>query len=287
MSERAGVEARGRMERQFEDKFVAFIDILGFSDLVREHEQAGSSADQIIELVGKLATSKDAEMFRDGPLACPQSEYKSRDLSFRLTQVSDCVVASAETSPAGVINLLNYCRAISFRFMSMGHLCRGYVTRGRIFHQDGQFFGSGYVNAYAGESRVSVFRTHEAEQGTPFIELDESVVDYVRDESDDCVRLIFGRLTETDGRHHGIFPFRNLLNIPDFAVNTEEDRVRFNKGVLRMIETIEGMLDKLEQNAKNASPAAKAKIEHYKRKLRWVLIRQSGRMIGGPIGKVR
>src|SRR6267378_3569937 len=70
------------------------------------------------------------------------------DLDFRLTQISDCVVVSTEISPAGVINLVNRCWGAVIRLLQNGLMCRGYITRGRIFHTETQVIGTGYQRAY-------------------------------------------------------------------------------------------------------------------------------------------
>jgi len=56
--------------------------------------------------------------------------------------------------------------------INKGVLCRGIITRGNIFHTNTQFFGTGYMRAYEGESKVSVFKIDDTDKGTPFIEID-------------------------------------------------------------------------------------------------------------------
>jgi hypothetical protein len=86
---------------------------------------------------------------------------------------------SAEVSPAGIINLLFHCGSIQTILLTQGYLCRGYVTRGSIYHTDTQFFGSGYMRAFEGERHVSIFQVDAADRGTPFIEVDSDVCQYI------------------------------------------------------------------------------------------------------------
>ena len=90
----------------FADKFIGFVDVLGFTQLVEKAEAGeGMPLDRLLELLEALGSPADQERFASrGPVLCPQSAHTRRDLDFRLTQVSDCVVVSTEISPAGVIN---------------------------------------------------------------------------------------------------------------------------------------------------------------------------------------
>src|SRR5437763_11125781 len=82
---------------------------------------------------------------------CPEARYQERNLDFRLIQVSDCAIISAEVSPAGVINLLWHSWRAVFQLMEHGIMTRGYVKVGLIYHTDKHVIGSGYHEALAAE----------------------------------------------------------------------------------------------------------------------------------------
>lgn len=96
---------------EFKDKFIGFLDILGFKNLVEAAETgAGMSLPDLLQLTKKLGSADDRKRFEThGPIACPQSTYIKRDLDFQLAQISDCVIVSSELSPAGAINLVMHC----------------------------------------------------------------------------------------------------------------------------------------------------------------------------------
>ncbi len=96
---------------EFKDKFIGFVDILGFKELVDAAEAGmGMSLTQLLEILNDLGSLEDQAHFKKyGPTTCPESTYVQRDLNFRLTQISDCVVVSSEVSPAGLINLVSHC----------------------------------------------------------------------------------------------------------------------------------------------------------------------------------
>jgi hypothetical protein len=271
----------------YEDKFIAFVDILGFKELVDRSE---TTVEYILELTGRFGSSTEEDFARYGPTTCPCAPHIAGDLNFRVTQISDCAVISAEESSAGLINLVHHCYKIAFRFLKVGHLCRGYITRGKIYHTDTQFFGPGYQRAYERENKVSTFQRHAADTGTPFIEIDPEVCSYVAEQTDSCVRTVFGRLTERDGKSAAISPFFALKAIPDIVIDKDSDfavckgQVQIARdNILRLLSQLEKQEaslsseemqrkiaeDRLERD--RADARIRRKIEHIKRKLREVL----------------
>ena len=118
------------------EKLIAYVDVLGFSALVEEAERDGGDVRKAGALATALGSAKDSSQFAQyGPSTCPHSRHIQKDLDFQVTQISDCVVVSAEISPSGAINLAQYCFGISMRLLGLGALCRGYVTRGNIHHE--------------------------------------------------------------------------------------------------------------------------------------------------------
>jgi len=172
----------------FSDKFVAFVDVLGFKNLVSESEAGnGIHLPEILKLLKKLGTGKEREHFEKyGPTCCPMAPRIERNLDFRVTQISDCVIASSEVSPAGAINLISHCWGAVISLMTHGMMCRGYIKRGRVFHTDAQIIGSGYQDAYLAESKVTAFQREADERGTPYVEIDSEITNYVASQSDAC-----------------------------------------------------------------------------------------------------
>jgi|CXWL01.1.fsa_nt_gi hypothetical protein len=199
---------------QFKEKFIAFVDILGFKQMVAAAERGGRpDLNTILRLREKLGRSKDHRDIREhGPCICPSAPFIHKDLDFQLSQVSDCAVISAEISPAGAINLISHIWTSVLSLMIEGVMCRGYVTRGRIHHEGMNFVGSGYPAAYDNESQTTAFKQKADERGTPFVELDKSVCDYVTQSGDPCVKMMFGRLVRSESGASAIFPFKRLAH---------------------------------------------------------------------------
>lgn len=191
-----------RPEALLQDKFVAFVDILGFQSKVNSLEECeGFGLSDLLELCSKLSQKSHVDSIAEyGPVICPESQCTSRGLSYEVTQISDCAIISVEISPAGIINLLQHVSACVFGLLTRGVMVRGYLTRGSIYHRDNQFIGTGYQHALQMEKEVSAFRMPTDSTSTPFVEIDADVVKYVREETDRCVKEIFNRLTKEDDR---------------------------------------------------------------------------------------
>lgn len=250
----------------YEDKFIAFVDILGFKNIVERSEQGGADAptvEWILDLVKAFGSSHEEDHAQDGAgiLAVPGAE---RDLNFHVTQISDCAVISAELSPAGLTTVVRHCYRVAFRLLLLGSLCRGYITHGKIIHTDTQFFGTGYIRAYQNERKVSVFHTGKADVGTPFIEVDPLVCRYVADACDDELKAVFQRFTESDGHGIAVTPLSALRAAPDLSIS---DPATFRHQVGNLLNSLSGMIAHLEHAAVSASVPALTKIEHYKQKL--------------------
>ena len=98
-------------EVRFTEKLIAFVDVLGFKNLVEAAEEGNraplNAALSVLEKYGGANHRKD--FIVSGHNICPQSQFITRGLDFRATRVSDCLVISSEVSPAGAINLLQHC----------------------------------------------------------------------------------------------------------------------------------------------------------------------------------
>jgi hypothetical protein len=144
-----------------------------------------------------------------------------------------------------------------------GIMCRGYITQGSIYHSDKHLIGSGYQSAYANESAVSVFKREVDERGTPFVELDSVVSEYVEQCSDKCVKEMFSRFVRRDGDAVALFPFQALSH--SFLVsgvrkfNAERER-RANQNTRLMLKRLRiRVMDFIDMS----NPSAVQKAAHY------------------------
>jgi len=248
------------------DKFIAFLDILGFKELTEASESGtGMSISDLVNLTKLLGTVKDRKEYElYGITVCPESMTLSPNIDFQITQVSDCVVVSTEVSPGGVINLLDHCWKAIYRLLKQGILVRGYVTRGLICHTEDNFVGSGYNDAYENEKYVTVFKQKADKRGTPFVEIDKKVVLYINEIGDDCVKSIFHRFVECDGELVAMYPFKRLSH--SFMNAGYLDKENLNK-VQESNQNIRNMLEefkkKIFQHLDNSNDKAVQKSKYY------------------------
>lgn len=248
---------------QFKDKFIGFVDILGFESLVKRAERVeGITLSSIQEALDDLGSEADKETLgKYGPSICPNALRIKSDVDFQLTQVSDCVIISTEISPAGVITLINHCWKVVVKLLKRGLMCRGHIRRGTIAHEGARFIGTGYQKAIKQEKVVSVFQRHPEDSGTPFVEIDVAVKDYAEGCKDECVLEMFRRLVHESDGLCAVFPFKRFST--SFAVNdafNAEEEKRNNdtirQWIIKMKEAIHSYVDRDDHRAVQ-------KAEHY------------------------
>lgn len=250
-------------EPEFQEKFIAFVDILGFEAKVGE--AAGGGELQLADLLGFCASLSREEHAKDiesiGPMVCPESLCVERNLNYRVTQISDCAIISAEISPAGVINVLHHVASSVYALMTKGIMVRGYISRGSIYHSDHQVIGPGYLEALHREKEVVAFGLPHDTDSTPFVEIDPAVVSYISRETDACVRVAFKDLSKVDPRGKAvIFPFRQLARIAGENIGNAElclETMRVGR------EWIGIFLQRLELQAPAENTEASQKIRYY------------------------
>lgn len=257
------------MPIELTEKFIGFVDIMGFKSLMAHAETGiGLSHDELFEISKLLGSEKDrASRVNSGSKICPCAPYISPDVDFHVTQQFDCAVVSTEVSPAGVVNLIWHCATACLELLGKGLMCRGYIKRGLIYHTEKAVYGPGHVAVVEREKQVSFFKVDADESGTPFIEIDKSVTDYVATQPDSCVREMVGRMVKTEGNLTAIFPFKRLNHsfmiggrgLPKFDPEKERKSVNVVRGWIRRMQAdIKNFVD---PNNK----AAVAKGNHYLR----------------------
>jgi hypothetical protein len=125
-------------------RYCAFVDILGFSELVRRLEQGAISFGNLQQLLGIVHA--------------PPSEYqpdvfKTSDL--RAQSISDAVCLSAACSEAGLAHLIYCLDQLTIRLLGAGFFLRGAIVKGRLFHDDKMVFGEALLLAYKLETEVA------------------------------------------------------------------------------------------------------------------------------------
>lgn len=117
----------------FELNFVAFLDILGFSYMVKHDCESANSTDFLKKLFDSYKITKD---------------LNATSPNFGLMQFSDSIVFSMpylkESFPI-FIRIISY---FQYDLFKQGLTCRGGVAYGKHFSKDGFVFSNGLIEAY-------------------------------------------------------------------------------------------------------------------------------------------
>jgi hypothetical protein len=248
------------MTIQLTDKIIGFVDIMGFKSLMARADTGnGMSHSELFDIVKLLGSDKDrAERIKYGSKICPEAPCVRRDVDFHITQQFDCAVVSAELSPAGAINVISHCWGTCLALLSKGLMCRGYIKRGLVYHTEKDVFGPGHVDVVESEKQVSFFKSDSDKSGTPFIEVDKGVVDYVATQPDACVKEMVGRMVRTEGGVTAIFPIKRLnhsfmiggFGMPKFDPQKEKDSLNnVRRSNRRMKREVESYIDPTNESA--------------------------------------
>jgi hypothetical protein len=250
---------------KYEDKFIAFVDILGFASAVENAEGEGSlSLAELRDATKLLGSDGDVEAIRtDGPTICPCAPRYARDVGFELTQTSDCVIVSAEVSPSGAITIVNQCYLAVFRLLENGLMCRGHVRRGKIYHRGHEFIGPGFQDAYKREGAVSAFKQDAEDRGTPFVELDPSIRDYVAECGDECVVEMYERMVKRDTEVDAIFPFNRLSNFITIGAEARLDVAKEKNSINNLRRMINNFRSGITRHVDTSNESAVRKFRHY------------------------
>lgn len=125
------------MALQLASHFVAFIDILGFSEMVRSDCESSNSP-------------KHLELLYDSHVRA--SALLGKDLEAGLIQFSDSIVFSRPFDLPSLDGFISAVATLQRSMLCDGLLCRGGVTFGKHFVKDRFMFSKGLIDAYHLES---------------------------------------------------------------------------------------------------------------------------------------
>ena len=148
---------------QSDNRVVAFLDILGFRNLV---QSASGGDDGLMESLNKVlrdfsffeqTISEDfrAAMLPEFPL--PKKGFTETESGIRATVFSDNIVISAHCTSMGAWQVIVDASSVINSLIRQGIFCRGGVSVGRLVHEDSALFGPGLIAAYDLESKVAVY----------------------------------------------------------------------------------------------------------------------------------
>ncbi len=129
---------------KFVNHFVAFVDLLGFSEMVA-HDAKASPGD-------RLFVEKLFEVNRE-----IESKIASSGRRFSLTQFSDSIVISLPLDQSAVYEFISVVSSYQLLLLSRGLLCRGGISYGKHFSSGSFIFSDALITAYKLESQQAKF----------------------------------------------------------------------------------------------------------------------------------
>jgi hypothetical protein len=138
---------------QFSPRAVAFLDILGFKELVRNAHDGPAGLKRLSRLIQKLRSN--------APLNRVVNPGVSRELHPRSLEVSDSIILSAPLKHPdhqtywGLAILVMRCAQIAAILLEEGYLLTGAINIGSVQHTARNIVGKAYQEAYENQSRVA------------------------------------------------------------------------------------------------------------------------------------
>lgn len=122
----------------YSERYVGFVDILGFGDIIRSTGNPTANPKQSAELLKVLKSMGRRRRITDAVAGD----------DFKFQQFSDSIVMSANCSPAGLDHLLNSIENLALQLLRKGLLLRGGVAKGQLYHDGNILFGPAFLKAF-------------------------------------------------------------------------------------------------------------------------------------------
>jgi hypothetical protein len=148
----------------YEPSVVAFIDILGFKNALKDSSKVSEILDTLSH-VKKWIGEKYSDSARD--------QFQGV-FDIELTAFSDSVVISGGESQAVIVVLAAL--ELSQLLIEKGFLCRGAIVCGELYHKEGIVFGNGLVDAFKTETSQAIY---------PRILLDQRIAELLNESKND------------------------------------------------------------------------------------------------------
>jgi len=151
----------------YEQRVVAFLDILGFKSLLDETvDKDGNDIEEKIDyIVSAYKVIREVWNLDNIDVLTQLQDPGSKKVSI----FSDSIVVSFNVEdPSEVFSTLLEIKHVIMELISRKILCRGAVAMGKFIHTDNYLFGPALVEAYTLESKAAMY---------PRVILDNSVID--------------------------------------------------------------------------------------------------------------
>lgn len=137
-----GPDAVNSEKRAYTERYCAFIDIFGFTNLIGDIRRQQISFEHIRDLL---------------KIVHEPTTFQTHTLDVRATSISDAIAISADFSPPSLAGLIDSVSRLSLAILEAGYFVRGGLCRGPLYHDQHMVFGEALINAYRLEATVARF----------------------------------------------------------------------------------------------------------------------------------
>lgn len=135
---------------EFEERLVAYIDILGFKDKVEKAVSSPDDASKLHKALSRILSVKEDNYASD-------SFMEMKSMGVEVNTFSDCAVISYPASnPDNLFFLIMDLIHLQLDLACQDVLLRGGLTVGPLYHDENIVYGTAMNNAYLMESRKAV-----------------------------------------------------------------------------------------------------------------------------------
>lgn len=129
----------------YTEQYVAFVDILGFSEIVRKtaRDSTPTRYDALVTALTQIGAFK--------------VKFATANLGFKFQTFSDSIVLSADASFGGLAFLLLAIQKFAVDLLKNGLLMRGAIAKGKLHHENGVMFGPAFLEAYHIETSIAKY----------------------------------------------------------------------------------------------------------------------------------
>ena len=128
----------------YKNRYVAFVDILGFTAIVRatEHDAMPTRINALVKALAEIGSHHP-------------SINESDDFQFQ--SFSDSTVMSSASTFTGLLQILYSISDLSIRLLQTGLLARGAIAKGNLHHDRPVIFGPAFLDAYDIEQKIAKY----------------------------------------------------------------------------------------------------------------------------------
>jgi hypothetical protein len=193
----------------YENRFVVFLDILGFkkfvSNIENDTKDSENTFDRLKFILNYLHDESIESNTHHDLLIYEQVDNQLIEKELgdpKISYISDCLIMSTEGTFEGFKALCNKITKFSTDAASVGIFMRGAVTYGNLYHHGAILFGSAYQNAYELESTKAIY---------PRVIIDDIIFEMFKDKKNIFPLKQPTITTDSDGlKYLSNFPFQYI-----------------------------------------------------------------------------